>query len=76
MSRRAFSRGIELPGDKSVTHRAIMFNGGAEEAVITNALMGGIAFPHVSACALWAPKSKSTERRRVRGTRIFGRACG
>ena len=36
-----FEGEFELPGDKSVTHRAIMFNGGAEgEAVITNALMG------------------------------------
>ncbi len=30
-----------LPGDKSITHRAVMLNSGAEgEAVITNALMG------------------------------------
>ena len=30
-----------LPGDKSITHRAVMFNGGASgEAVVTNALMG------------------------------------
>ena len=30
-----------LPGDKSITHRAIMFNGGADgEAVVTGALMG------------------------------------
>lgn len=31
-----------LPGDKSITHRAIMLNAGAEgEATVTNALMGG-----------------------------------
>lgn len=37
-----FEGEFELPGDKSVTHRAIMLNGGAEgQAVITNALMGG-----------------------------------
>ncbi len=30
-----------LPGDKSITHRAVMFNSGAEgKAVITNALIG------------------------------------
>ena len=37
-----FEGEFDLPGDKSITHRAIMLNGGAEgEAVITNALMGG-----------------------------------
>ncbi len=41
LSREYFEGEFDLPGDKSVTHRAIMFNGGAEgEAVITNALMG------------------------------------
>ena len=36
-----FEGEFELPGDKSVTHRAIMLNAGADgEAVITNALMG------------------------------------
>lgn len=40
-ARECFEGEFELPGDKSVTHRAIMFNGGAEgEAVVTNALMG------------------------------------
>lgn len=40
-SRTYFEGEFELPGDKSVTHRAIMLNAGAEgEAVITNALMG------------------------------------
>ena len=40
-SREYFEGEFELPGDKSVTHRAIMFNSGADgEAVITNALMG------------------------------------
>ena len=39
--RSCFEGEFELPGDKSVTHRAIMLNGGADgEAVITNALMG------------------------------------
>ena len=36
-----FEGEFELPGDKSITHRAIMLNGGADgEAVITNALIG------------------------------------
>ena len=40
-NRQSFEGEFELPGDKSITHRAIMFNGGADgEAVITNALMG------------------------------------
>ena len=39
---RAYVEGeFTLPGDKSITHRAIMLNGGADgESVITNALMG------------------------------------
>ena len=37
----SFEGEFELPGDKSITHRAIMLGGGAEgEATITNALMG------------------------------------
>ena len=40
-SREYFSGEFDLPGDKSITHRAIMLNGGADgEAVVTNALMG------------------------------------
>ncbi len=40
-SREYFEGEFSFPGDKSVTHRAIMLNGGADgEAVITNALMG------------------------------------
>ena len=39
--RQSFEGEFLLPGDKSITHRAIMLNGGADgEAVITNALMG------------------------------------
>ena len=38
----AFEGEFELPGDKSITHRAVMLNAGAEgEAVVTHALMGG-----------------------------------
>ena len=40
-SREYFGGEFQLPGDKSITHRAVMLNGGAEgEATITNALMG------------------------------------
>lgn len=40
-NRERFEGEFVLPGDKSITHRAIMLNGGADgEAVITNALMG------------------------------------
>lgn len=40
-SRESFEGEFTLPGDKSITHRAVMLNAGAEgEAVITDALMG------------------------------------
>lgn len=40
-SRQYFEGEFDLPGDKSITHRAVMFNGGANgKAVITNALVG------------------------------------
>ena len=40
-SRAYFEGEFELPGDKSITHRAVMFNAAAEgKAVITNALVG------------------------------------
>jgi 3-phosphoshikimate 1-carboxyvinyltransferase len=39
--RARFEGEFVLPGDKSITHRAVMFNGGADgEAVISNALLG------------------------------------
>lgn len=60
----AFEGEFELPGDKSITHRAVMLNAGAEgEAVVTHALMGGTASPPVSVCARSGPGSTSTERR-------------
>ena len=40
-NRERFEGEFELPGDKSITHRAVMLNSGANgEAVVTNALMG------------------------------------
>lgn len=40
-ARDSFEGEFSLPGDKSITHRAVMLNAGAEgESVVTNALMG------------------------------------
>ena len=81
-SREYFEGEFELPGDKSVTHRAIMLNGGAEgEAVITNALMGEDC---VSTCrcmrALGAQIDVDGTTLRVQGTPRFRRGmelnCG
>ena len=39
--RRLFTGDLKIPGDKSITHRAILFNGIASgEAVVTDALLG------------------------------------
>lgn len=81
-SREYFAGEFELPGDKSITHRAIMLNGGAEgEAVITNALMGEDC---VSTCrcmrALGAEIDVDGTTLRVKGTPRFRRGrelnCG
>lgn len=74
-SREYFEGEFELPGDKSITHRAIMLNGGAEgEAVITNALMGEDC---VSTCrcmrALGAEIDIDGTMLRVKGTPRFRR---
>ena len=40
-AQKSFQGIFKIPGDKSVTHRAIMFNAAAEgEATVTNALLG------------------------------------
>ncbi len=81
-SREYFEGEFELPGDKSITHRAIMLNGGADgEAVITNALMGEDC---VSTCrclrALGAEIDIDGTTLRVKGTPRFRRGnslnCG
>ena len=81
-SREYFEGEFELPGDKSVTHRAIMLNAGAEGgAVITNALMGEDC---VSTCrcmrALGAKIDVEGTTLRVEGTPHFRRGtelnCG
>ena len=81
-SRGYFEGEFDLPGDKSVTHRAVMLNAGAEgEAVITNALMGEDC---VSTCrcmrALGAKIDVEGTTLRVEGTPRFRRGtqlnCG
>ncbi|MBO5458601.1 MAG: 3-phosphoshikimate 1-carboxyvinyltransferase [Clostridia bacterium] len=81
-AREYFEGEFELPGDKSITHRAIMLNGGSEgEAVITNALMGEDC---VSTCrcmrALGAEIDIDGTTLRVKGTPRFRRGrelnCG
>lgn len=71
-----------LPGDKSITHRAIMLNGGTEgEAVISNALLGEDC---LSTCrcmrALGAEIDVDGTTLRVKGTPRFRRGrklnCG
>lgn len=76
-SRACFEGEFELPGDKSVTHRAIMLNGGADgEALITNALMGEDC---VSTCrcmrALGAKIDVDGTTLRVKGTPHFRRGA-
>ncbi len=80
--REYFEGEFELPGDKSITHRAIMLNGGADgEATITNALMGEDC---LSTCqcmrALGAKIDVEGTTLRVKGTPHFRRGtrlnCG
>ena len=77
LGRSSFEGEFLLPGDKSITHRAIMLNGGANgEAVITNALMGEDC---VSTCqcmrALGAKIEIDGTTLRVRGTARFRRGA-
>ncbi len=67
-----------LPGDKSITHRAVMLNGGADgEAIVTNALMGEDC---VSTCrcmrALGAKIDIDGTTLRIQGTPNFRRGMG
>ena len=81
-SRASFEGEFELPGDKSITHRAIMLSSGADgETTITNALMGEDC---VSTCrcmrSLGAEIDVDGTTLRVRGTPRFRRGrelnCG
>ena len=82
LPREYFEGEFVLPGDKSITHRAIMLNGGAAgEAIITNALMGEDC---ISTCqcmrALGAQIDVDGTTLRVKGTPHFRRGvrlnCG
>ena len=71
--RGCFEGEFQLPGDKSVTHRAVMLNAGADgEAVISNALMGEDC---LSTCACMGALGAKIERDGntlcVRGTQEF-----
>ena len=81
-SREYFAGEFSLPGDKSITHRAVMLNGGADgEAIVTNALMGEDC---ISTCrcmrALGAEIDIDGTTLRVKGTHRFRRGqelnCG
>ena len=72
-AREYFSGEFDLPGDKSITHRAVMLNSAADgEAVISNALMGEDC---LSTCrcmrALGAQIEADGTTLRVRGTPQF-----
>ena len=77
----SFSGEFEIPGDKSITHRAVMFNAAARgEAVVTNALMGEDCLSTVSCMrALGADVRTEDNKICVRGTLKFKDAdlyCG
>ena len=72
-SRKEFSGEFRIPGDKSITHRAIMFNAAARgEALITGALLGEDCLS-TAACmrALGARVDIEGGSVRVRGTEEF-----
>ena len=79
--RREFYGTFDIPGDKSITHRAVMFNAAAEgEALISNALLGEDCLS-TAACmrALGAQVDVQGTRVRVRGVPRFRDAecfCG
>ena len=79
--RREFYGTFDIPGDKSITHRAVMFNAAAEgEALISNALLGEDCLS-TAACmrALGAQVDVQGAQVRVRGVPRFRDAecfCG
>ena len=79
--RREFYGTFDIPGDKSITHRAVMFNAAAEgEALISNALLGEDCLS-TAACmrALGAQADVQGTQVRVRGVPRFRDAecfCG
>lgn len=65
----SFSGDFKIPGDKSITHRAVLFNGiAAGEAVVTNALLGADCLSSVACmCALGAQIEVEGDKIHVRG---------
>ena len=79
--RREFYGTFDIPGDKSITHRAVMFNAAAEgEALISNALLGEDCLSTAASMrALGAQVDVSGTQVRVRGVPRFRDAecfCG
>lgn len=76
--RPSFAGEFDIPGDKSITHRAIMFNAiAAGEAVVTNALLGEDCLS-TAACmrALGAEVTVGGDAVHVRGAeRLHGADC-
>lgn len=77
----AFFGDFKIPGDKSITHRAVLFNAIASgEAVVTNALLGADCLSSVACMrALGAHIEVSLDSICVRGTRQLRAAdcnCG
>lgn len=80
-ARKSFQGAFKIPGDKSVTHRAIMFNAVAEgEATVTNALLGEDCLSTIRCmCALGADIRLSENTICIRGASEFQNAdcdCG
>ena len=65
----SFSGDFKIPGDKSITHRAVLFNGiAAGEAVVTNALLGADCLSSVACMrALGAQIEVEGDKMHVRG---------
>lgn len=65
----SFSGDFKIPGDKSITHRAVLFNGiAAGEAVVTNALLGADCLSSVACMrALGAQIEVEGDKIHVRG---------
>ena len=65
----SFSGDFKIPGDKSITHRAVLFNGiTAGEAVVTNALLGADCLSSVACMrALGAQIEVEGDKIHVRG---------
>ncbi|MBR6789080.1 MAG: 3-phosphoshikimate 1-carboxyvinyltransferase [Clostridia bacterium] len=72
-----FSRELETAPDKSITHRAVMFNAFARgEAVVTNALLGGDCRSTIACMrSLGANVTVDGSTVRIKGSPVFKDAC-